>query len=203
MSSILSSDGTKTEAMNDMLAANWWAVALRGAIAILFGIVAFTTPLFTMLSLLFIFAAFSIIDGVIAILMSVRGARKGERWSLLVLSGILGIIAGTVAMLWPSITLLALVTLMAAWVLILGTSMLISAFRLKVGHGRVWLAICGIANIAFGILLVIWPSTGAVVLTWWIGAHALVLGVTLLILAFRLRANRTGLASHRAAASAT
>lgn len=195
-------DGAKTQAMNDMLADNWWAVALRGAVAILFGITAFAMPVVTMLSLVFVFAAFSIVDGVFGIVMSVRGARKGERWVWLLLSGVFGIAAGVVAALWPGLTVLAFVLLMAAWALISGTLMLISAFRLKIDHGRVWLVIGGIASIVLGVLLVISPFIGALVLTFWTGAHALVLGGTLLVLAYRLRSHRTGLPGNLAASGA-
>ena len=198
MTSIPSTDSPKTEAMNDILANNWWAVALRGVVAILFGIAAFAMPLVTMLSLVVVFAAFSFVDGVFGIIMSVRGARKGERWVWLLLSGILGIVASAVAILWPGITVLAFVILVAAWALVSGTFMLISAFRLKIDHGRVWLVIGGIASIVFGILLVISPFIGALVLTFWTGAHALVLGATLLVLAYKLRSQRTGLPSNLA-----
>lgn len=200
MTSIPSTDSPKTEAMNDILANNWWAVALRGVVAILFGIAAFAMPLVTMLSLVVVFAAFSFVDGVFGIIMSVRGARKGERWIWLLLSGILGIVASAVAILWPGITVLAFVILVAAWALVSGTFMLISAFRLKIDHGRVWLVIGGIASIVFGILLVISPFIGALVLTFWTGAHALVLGATLLVLAYKLRSHRTGQPSNLAAA---
>ena len=91
---------------------------------------------------------------------------------------------------------------MAAWALISGTFMLISAFRLKIDHGRIWLAIGGIASIVFGTLLVISPFIGALVLTFWTGAHALVLGGTLLVLAYKLRSHRTGLPSNLAASGA-
>ena len=200
MTSIPSTDSPKTEAMNDMLANNWWAVALRGVVAILFGIANAAMPLVTMLSLVVVFAAFSFVDGVFGIIMSVRGARKGERWVWLLLSGILGIVASAVAILWPGITVLAFVILVAAWALVSGTFMLISAFRLKIDHGRVWLVIGGIASIVFGILLVISPFIGALVLTFWTGAHALVLGATLLVLAYKLRSHRTGQPSNLAAA---
>jgi uncharacterized membrane protein HdeD (DUF308 family) len=171
---------------------------LRGIVAILFGIAAFAMPFVTMLSLVVVFAAFSFVDGVFGIIMSVRGARKGERWIWLLLSGILGIVASAVAVLWPGITVLAFVILVAAWALVSGTFMLISAFRLKVDHGRVWLVIGGIASIIFGVLLVISPFIGALVLTFWTGAHALVLGATLLVLAYKLRSQRTGLPSNLA-----
>lgn len=202
MTDLPANDSAKTQAMNDVLADNWWAVALRGVTAILFGVAAFAMPIVTMLSLVFVFAAFSIVDGVLGIVMSVRGARKGERWVWLLLSGIFGIAAGVVAALWPGLTVLAFVILMAAWALISGVLMLISAFRLKVDHGRIWLVIGGISSIVLGVLLVMSPFIGALVLTFWTGAHALVLGGTLLVLAYRLRSHRTGLPGNLAASGA-
>ena len=199
MKSTISTNGSKSQAMNGMLADNWWAVALRGVVAILFGIAAFAMPVVTMLSLVVAFAAFSFVDGVFGIIMSVRGARQGGRWIWLLLSGILGIVSGAVAILWPGITVLAFVVLVAAWALVNGTAMLISAFRLKIDHGRVWLMIAGIVSVVFGILLVLSPFTGALAMTFWTGAHALVLGATLLVLAFRLRSHRTGLPGEFAA----
>lgn len=202
MTDLPANDSAKTQAMNDVLANNWWAVALRGVAAILFGVAAFAMPIVTMLSLVFVFAAFSIVDGVFGIVMSARGARNGERWVWLLLSGIFGIAAGVVAALWPGLTVLAFVLLMAAWALISGTLMLISAFRLKIDHGRIWLVIGGISSIVFGVLLVMSPFIGALVLTFWTGAHALVLGGTLLVLAYRLRSHRTGLPGNLAASGA-
>lgn len=202
MADLPANDSAKTQAMNDVLANNWWAVALRGVAAILFGVAAFAMPIVTMLSLVFVFAAFSIVDGVFGIVMSVRGARNGERWVWLLLSGIFGIAAGVVAALWPGLTVLAFVILMAAWALISGVLMLISAFRLKIDHGRIWLVIGGISSIVLGVLLVMSPFIGALVLTFWTGAHALVLGGTLLVLAYRLRSHRTGLPGNLAASGA-
>ncbi|MGY3332607.1 uncharacterized membrane protein HdeD (DUF308 family) [Mesorhizobium sp. USDA 4775] len=199
---ISSSDNTRTEAMNDVLASNWWAVALRGVVAIIFGIAAFAMPLVTMLSLVVVFAAFSLIDGIFGIIMAVRGARRGEHWVWLLLNGILGIVSCAVAVLWPGITVLAFVFLVAAWALVSGIFMLISAFRLKIDHGRIWLAIAGVASILLGIVLTISPFVGALVLTFWVGAHALVLGVTLLMLAYKLRSQRTSRPSNLAAANA-
>eukprot|EP00873_Tetraselmis_striata_P031713 jgi/Tetstr1/451977/TSEL_039013.t1 len=188
-------ESPKTEAMNLILANNWWAVALKGVFAIVFGVAAFAMPVATMLSLVVVFAAFSFVDGVFGIVMSVRGARRGERWIWLLVNGILGIVASGAALVWPDITVLAFVLLVAAWALISGVLMGVSAFRLKVDHGRVWLVVGAIANIVFGILLVMSPFIGALVLTFWTGAHAIVLGVTLLVLAFKLRSHRTGLQS--------
>lgn len=177
-------------ARNAVLADNWWAVALRGVLAILFGIAAFALPAATMLALVIFFAAYSLLDGILSIILAVRGARKGERWGLLALNGVWGIAVSIAAMLWPGLTVLAFVLMVAAWSLITGGLMLGAAFSLKVSHGR-WLLVLGsLLSLIWGVLLVISPFVGALVLTWWIGAQALVFGVILIMLAFRLRQHR-------------
>jgi uncharacterized membrane protein HdeD (DUF308 family) len=185
-----STDTTRVDPKCAVLARNWWAVALRGVFAILFGIIAFVFPGATILSLLLLFAAYMLVDGVFAIVAAVRAARAGERWGLLVLEGIADIATGVIVFLWPGISLLAFVLLMAAWAIVSGVLMAAAAFRLPKDYGRWWLVIGGIASVIFGVLLAIAPLIGAVVLTWWLGAYALVFGVTLLVLAFRLRSRR-------------
>jgi uncharacterized membrane protein HdeD (DUF308 family) len=95
-----------------------------------------------------------------------------------------------VAFLWPAITAVAFVLLIAVWALVSGALMLVAAFRLNIDHGRWWLALGGIASIVFGVVLLIAPVVGAVVLTWWLGAYALVFGLLLLVLAFQLHSRR-------------
>jgi uncharacterized membrane protein HdeD (DUF308 family) len=143
-----------------------------------------------MLSLVIIFSAYLLVDGIFGIVSAVRAARAHERWGLLVLEGIVNIAVGVVAFIWPGITVLAFVLLVAAWAIVSGALMLGAGFRLHVDHGRVWLVLGGIASVIFGALLVVAPIIGALVLTWWIGAYALVFGVSLSILSFNLRPHR-------------
>jgi uncharacterized membrane protein HdeD (DUF308 family) len=181
------SDRLKTEAMNAVLARNWWVVALRGLAGIVFGLLTLFLPGITMLSLIALFAAYMLVDGGFAIASAIRAARRHGRWGLLVLNGIVSIAAAVVALLWPGITVLAFVMLVASASILSGAFMFVSAFRLNVERGRIWLALGGLASLAFGILLVLAPLAGALVLTWWIGAYALLFGCLLLILSVRLR----------------
>ena len=182
--------GTASSEMSAVLAQNWWAVALRGVLAILFGIAALVLPVATMLSLVLIFAAYTLVDGVFAIISAVRAARRHERWGLLVFEGIVNIATGIVVVLWPGITLVAFMWLLAAWSIVSGTLMLAAAPRLARNHGRWWLALGGIVSVLYGFLLIIAPLIGALVLTWWLGAYALIFGGFLLVLAFKLRARK-------------
>src|SRR5215204_1549473 len=172
------------------LARNWWAVALRGLLGISFGTIALIMPGATMLSLVLVFAAYALVDGILAIVSAVRAARHREKWVWLTLEGIVNIVTAAVAVLLPGLTVVVFVLLIAFWALLSGGLMLGAAFRLQPDHGRGWLIFGGIVSIIYGVLLVIAPLIGALVLTWWIGAYALVFGIALLVLAFKLRARR-------------
>jgi uncharacterized membrane protein HdeD (DUF308 family) len=180
----------RSQAMCALLAQNWWAVALRGVFAILFGLFALFAPGATLLSLAIFFAAYLLVDGVFGIIAAVRAARREERWGLLLAEGVLDIAMGVVAFLFPIGAVFAFVIVTAVWALVTGGLMLAAAFRLSARHGRWWAALSGVASIIFGVLLILAPVTGAVVLAWWAGAYALVFGATLIGLAFKLKGER-------------
>jgi uncharacterized membrane protein HdeD (DUF308 family) len=156
-------------------------------LAVLFGLIALFMPGVTMLSLVIVFAAYAVTDGVFAIISAVRAAKQGERWTLLALEGVVDIIAGGAAFAMPALTVTVFVVLLAVWALITGGLMLAAAITLDIDHGRWWLVLSALASIAYGALLLVAPMLGALVLTWWIGAYALIFGISLLVLAFRLR----------------
>jgi uncharacterized membrane protein HdeD (DUF308 family) len=180
----------RCDAMSEVLAESWWTVGLRGILGILFGLILLLTPGLALEVFVILFAAYMLVDGVFAIAAGIKAARNGERWGLLILEGIVDLAAGLVAVLWPAITMVALIWIVAIWAIVTGALMLGAAFSLNLDHGRWWLALGGIASIIFGILLVIEPLIGAVVLTMWIGAYALVFGIFLLILAFQLHSKK-------------
>ncbi|MGE3148612.1 MAG: HdeD family acid-resistance protein [Pseudorhodoplanes sp.] len=190
MSTNLEARRDATDAMRQVLARNWWALALRGVLGILFGVIAFAWTGATMLSLVLLFSAYMLVDGVFAIIAAVRAAQASERWGLLALEGVADIATGVIAFVWPGITLFVFIIMIAVWALISGGLMLGAAFRLDAAHGRWWLVLGGIASIIYGAALLVAPMIGAVVLTWWIGAYAIVFGVSLLILAFQLRSKK-------------
>jgi uncharacterized membrane protein HdeD (DUF308 family) len=180
-----------SDSMSAALARNWWLIALRGVLGILFGIVAFVATGPTILSLVLLFAAYMLVDGVFAIAAAVRAAQAHERWGWLMLEGLANIACSIIAFLLPGLTVLVFVLLIAVWALISGGFMLAAAFRLHIDHGRWWLALGGLISIIYGVLLALAPMIGAVVLTWWLGAYAFVFGIALLVLAFKLRSRAT------------
>jgi len=177
--------------MSAILAQNWWAIALRGVFAILFALVAFFSPGATLLSLAFLFAAYLIVDGILGILAAIRAASRHERWGLLLLEGALNIVMGLVAASFPVGAVLAFVLVTAAWSIVTGILMVVAALKLAPAYGRGWLIFSGIVSVLFGIALALSPVVGAVVLTWWLGAYALVFGIALLVLAFKLRGHKS------------
>ena len=186
----MSASKARCDALSEVLAESWWAVGLRGIFGILFGLICLLTPGVAVEVFVILFAAYMLVDGVFAIISGIKAARNGERWGMLILEGIVDLAAGAVAVFWPAITLVALIWIVAIWAIVSGALMLGAAFTLNLDHGRWWLALGGIASVIFGILLVVEPLIGAVVLTMWIGAYALVFGIFLLILAFQLHSKQ-------------
>jgi uncharacterized membrane protein HdeD (DUF308 family) len=180
--------------MSNLLAQNWWAIALRGVFAIIFGIIALLIPGAALLAFVLLFAAYMLVDGVLAIIAGIKAAKRHERWGWLVFEGILDLIAGGIAVVWPVLTIVAFVFLMGAWAIVTGALLFGASFRLNIAHGRWLMALAGAVSMIWGVLLIIWPLIGAVVLTWWIAAYALFFGVALLVLAFRLRGRRDAVA---------
>jgi uncharacterized membrane protein HdeD (DUF308 family) len=186
--SLRGSAAVESDPMIALLAKNWWAIAIRGVLGVFFGLVALFLPGATMLSLVLLFAAYAFVDGVLGIVAAVRAARQHERWGLLVFEGIVNIATAAIALLWPGITVVAFVLLVAIWAILTGGLMLAAAFRLEIDSGRWWLVLGGLVSIVYGALLIATPLIGALVLTWWLGAYAMVFGVSLIVCAFRLRA---------------
>ena len=122
----------------DARARNWWLVALRGVFALIFGIIAILLPGVTITALVLLFVAYMLVDGIFAIIAGVRAARRHERWGLLIVEGIADLVAGGIAIVWPLITIVAFIYLLAAWAIVSGGLAFAAALRLQLEHGR-WL----------------------------------------------------------------
>ena len=171
-----------------LLARNWWLIALRGVAAIIFGILTFIVPGISLLTLVLLFGSYALVEGGLSLIAAVRGRRQEERWWALLLEGLVSIAAGIVTFVVPGVTAVVLVYVIAAWAIVTGVLEIMAAVRLRhriTGEG--WLALSGVASVAFGVLMMIFPGAGALALLMWIGAYAVVFGALLLGLAFRLR----------------
>jgi uncharacterized membrane protein HdeD (DUF308 family) len=174
--------------MRNILASNWWSVVTRGVIAILFGIFTFAMPGIALAAWVLLFGAYALFDGVMSITGAIKAGHANERWRSLVLAGIAGIAAATVTVLWPAITALTLVYVIAAWAVVMGVFEIVAAVRLRKHIEGEWLlALGGIASLLFGMLLIFSPLAGALAITLWFGAYAIVSGVVLIALGLRLR----------------
>ena len=182
------SEKARCNELSDILADSWWAVGIRGIAAIVFGLICIVNPGLALTAFIYVFAAYMLVDGVFALFAGVKAARNGERWYLLILQGLVSLAAAVIAVSLPLATIVALTWLVAVWAIVSGALMLGAAFTLNLEHGRWWLALGGIASLIFGILLILQPLIGAVVLILWLGAFGLVMGIFLLILAFQLHA---------------
>ena len=168
------------------LAQNWWTLALRGLAAVIFGILAYLWPDITFTVLVLFFGAYALWDGVFALIGAFRTG--GERRWMLILEGLVGIAAGIVTFIWPGAASLAILTIIAAWAIVTGIFEVIAAIRLREEIEGEWLMLfSGLLSVLFGIALAIWPAAGLVAVTWMIGAYAIVFGILLIVLGFRLR----------------
>jgi uncharacterized membrane protein HdeD (DUF308 family) len=174
---------------------NWWAVVLRGVVGVVFGLTVFMWPGISLAALVLIYGAYAFVDGVFAVVGALRRPSAGHaRWVTL-LRGALGVGAGVVTVLWPGITALALLYVIAAWAIIGGVLEIMSAVRLRKTISGEWLlALGGVLAIALGVMLMLFPGPGALALVLWVGAFAIVFGIALIALGLRLRAwGRQGL----------
>lgn len=170
------------------LARWWWTFILRGVVAILFGALAFVAPGFGIGLLVGLFAAWALIDGVGNLLAGIRTRGQDRSWWLEVLEGVVGIVAGVIALVLPGYAAQILIMLIAAWAIVTGVLEIVMAFRLrKVIAGEVWMALAGVASILFGVVIFLFPTAGALSIVWLIGSFAIAFGAFLVMLGWRLR----------------
>ncbi|HET7620935.1 MAG TPA: HdeD family acid-resistance protein [Gemmatimonadaceae bacterium] len=172
----------------NLLARNWGWMMLRGAAALIFGLLTLFNPGITLVVLVIFFGAYAIVDGIFAIVTALASRRAERHWVALLINGLLSLAVGIVTFVWPGITAFALLYLIAAWALITGVMEIATAIRLREMIRGEWLLIlAGALSILFGIVLFFRPGAGALAVVLWIGAYAVVFGILLIALAFRLR----------------
>jgi uncharacterized membrane protein HdeD (DUF308 family) len=169
------------------IAVRWWVVALRGAAAILFGILAFLAPGLTLVVLTVWLAAFMAVDGALAVISGISALRHHKHGAALLAEGALGLLIALLVLVWPIAGIATVVYLVAAWAALTGAALLWAAAALPMRSGRLLMAAAAGLSVVLAILLFAHPVAGAVVLAWWLGAYALVSGVLMLGLAFSLR----------------
>ncbi len=171
--------------MLSTLSENWWAVALRGVAAVLFGILAVLLPGTALTALIYVFGAYALVDGVFAFIAGIRGS--GRRWVLLS-EGLLGIVAGLLALIFPGLTIEVLLYLIGTWAILIGLLEILAGVSLRREIEGEWtLVLGGIVSVVFGVLLEVLPRVILLSVVWAVGVYALIFGVALTASAFRLR----------------
>ena len=175
-----------------------WILGIRGVVAIVFGILAVVWPGVTALVLALLFGVFAIATGINQLVAAMRrAADPGHRAARLV-AGVVGVVLGLLAILWPGITILALAVVIGAWAIITGVSDLWLATR---ELGGWWLALVGAVSIVVGLFILLRPGAGAVAIAWTIGVYAIVAGVLALVGMWQLSHHASGSGRGRPAAA--
>jgi uncharacterized membrane protein HdeD (DUF308 family) len=178
------------------IARNWWLWLIRGIVAIPFGVFALRWPGDTLVVVGFLFGAYALADGILAILATIRAAETHRRWWPLLFEGVVGILIAAITFWDVRITLLALYFTIAAWAFITGVLEIVAAIHLR-SHltNEFWLITGGIASILFGILMIWYPLAGALALVWLISAYAIVFGIIMIAFSLRLRGHSAAFAA--------
>jgi uncharacterized membrane protein HdeD (DUF308 family) len=176
--------------MLEELSRHWGMLAFRGVLAILFGVVAWIWPGITLYALVLLFGAYALVDGIFAVVAAIRGTPgqpgTGSR-TWLAVTGILGILLGIITLAWPGVTALILLLLIAWWAVITGIFEIVSAINLRQEIEEWVYVLSGVISVLFGVLLFVWPVSGALSVIWLIGLFSILFGISLLTAAFRLR----------------
>jgi uncharacterized membrane protein HdeD (DUF308 family) len=171
-----------------LLAKNWWMFLLRGILALIFGIAALFFPQTAFLTLVLVFGAFALVDGVFAIVAAFTSNAKSENWWWLILEGAFGVLIGMLTLIQPAAMGQAWLWLIAAWAIVTGVFEIVTAVRLrKMIEGELWMILAGLASVAFGVLVLIYPTSGAFAVGFIIGIYAILFGVMFIALSLGLR----------------
>jgi len=174
--------------MTNALARNWWLVVLRGVLAILFGFTAFVWPDLTWVVLIMMFGIYTLVDGLVAVGTGLSRAKDSPRWWAFLVEGLVSIVAAVVALIWPQLTALIMVLVIAVWAVLTGILEIIAAVRLRHEINNEWLlALGGILSIALGVFLFLRPIAAGIAIIWTVASYAVIFGVLLIALGFRLR----------------
>lgn len=166
----------------------WGWVALRGVVAVLFGILAMSMPGITLAALVLVWGAYALVDGIFALIAGWRIRDQNKPLWPLILAGVAGVAAGLVAFFWPGVTALVLLYIIAFWAIVGGAFQIVAAIRFRKEMQNEWLhGLSGVISLLFGIMLLAQPGEGALALIWAIGLYAVLFGVLLLVLAVRMK----------------
>jgi uncharacterized membrane protein HdeD (DUF308 family) len=172
----------------DVLVRNWWVVALRGFAALIFGVLAFARPAAGIAALIILFGCYALINGILTVFAVIANRHGEQQWVSMLFGGLLSIAVGLLTFMMPGVTAIVLLYIIGAWAIITGLAEIATAIRLRrVITGEWMLLIAGVLSVLFGLVLFVRPGVGALAVLAWIGVYAILVGILLLAVAFRLR----------------
>jgi uncharacterized membrane protein HdeD (DUF308 family) len=175
--------------LKEMAKTAWWLVLLRAVLLVIWGIITLSSPGIALFALVVVFGIYAIMDGVTAVVLGIQARKAEKSWGWIVAQGVISVLAGIVALVWPGLTALSLLFVVAFWAIVLGVSTIAEGIRSRRTDDRWgWTIAKGALDVIFGILLLVWPATGILALLWLVGIFAVAGGIVLAVLAFRIRA---------------
>jgi uncharacterized membrane protein HdeD (DUF308 family) len=177
-----------TERIGEVLFEKWWVLLLRGLVSIAFAVLIWMQPAITLKAMIILFGAFALVDGVLGVWSAFSSRKDRNNWWVLMLWGLVGIGIGIITFVAPAVTALALLFYIAIWAIVTGVLEIIAAVKLRKEIQGEWLlGLAGLLSLVFGILLIMHPGAGVLAVLWLVAAYALILGVLMVILAFKVR----------------
>jgi len=166
-------------------------LVLRGLVGIAFGLAFLFYPKTSLLALLYLFGAYALVDGVFALIQALRLGVHSDRWWPMIFEAIVGIAVGVLFFRFPNLSALAIAFTIAIWAFATGIFEIVAAFRIG-SSGSPWLlGLGGVLSIVVGVLFTLVPATALIASVWVLGIYAIVFGIMIVVLGFRLRTSAT------------
>jgi uncharacterized membrane protein HdeD (DUF308 family) len=171
-----------------LLHRTWWVLLLRGLVAIAFGVLTFAQPGVSLVALMLTFGAFTFADGILGMYAAIRGRGLSGHWWVLLLWGLVGVVVGVLTVVAPAVTALVMTIYIAAWALVTGVMQIIAALRLRKEIRGEWLLVLGGAmSVLFGGFVLAQPGAGMMAMLWVLALYAVLLGLVMVLLAFKVK----------------
>ena len=174
--------------MSVMLRRSWWVLLLRGAAAIVFGVLTWMQPAASAAALVLIFGAYVFVDGVLGVYSAIKSRNESRHWWMVLLWGLTGVVFGVLTIINPAITALVLTIYIGVWALITGVVEIVAALRLRKEIEGEWLLVLGgLISVLFGAFVLAQPGAGMMAMLWVIATYAVIFGVLMVLLAFKVK----------------
>ncbi len=170
--------------VQDFFRAMWLAVILRGLASLVFGVIAFIYPGFTLGVLVTVFGIYAIVDGLTALWSAVKGNGKAAGF----LQGLASLAAGVFCLALPAVAVVYVVLLIGIWNIAVGVLQIAGAFVLRERISNAFLLGLGGALAALlGVIIVLYPAGGALSIIWLIAGTAVLVGLVLIAFGYALK----------------